>query len=164
MGTENQMIHRRSEMLARVALTRRLNVDVHPFEDPTDHALDLICTIRDERVQGFLPFGVVVWGTATEIKNADEATAFARQHKKLNPDATFLMPVIILLFSMQNDEAYFAWFVEPSKDRTKLLTVNKPTFKAFDSRELDRMLNRITKWYNRMTALTHAGADEASFD
>ena len=60
------------------------------------------------------------------------------------------MPVVALLFSMHNDEAYFAWLVEPSKDTTKLLNAEVPTFKAFDGREFDRMINRIVKWYKRV--------------
>jgi hypothetical protein len=46
--------------------------------------------------------------------------------------------------------------VEPSKDTTKLLQADIPTFKVFDARELDRMINRIVKWYRRIgeTVLT----------
>ena len=77
---DKAMIEKRSELLARVALTRGLNVDVHPFADSPDTGIDLICTIRpdpDDEVHGFLPFAVIVWGTAKELATEDEATKSA---------------------------------------------------------------------------------------
>jgi len=71
------LIAQRSALLATVVLTRRLNIDVHPFGTAGDVGIDLIATIRpdaDEELQGFLPFAVVVWGTSKELHNANEAT------------------------------------------------------------------------------------------
>src|SRR5712692_9048160 len=149
------MIGKRSELLARVVLTRRLNIDVHPFSDSPDAGIDLICTIRpdpDDKVQGFFPFAVIVWGTAKELTTEDEATKYARSRKKMHKHkAEFFMPVIVLLFSMQKDEGYFSWLVKPSKESNKLLHLRELDFTLFDSRQLDRMVNSIKKWYQRMT-------------
>jgi hypothetical protein len=160
--TTLDMIGKRSELLANVVLTRRLNIDVHTFG--TDHdSPDLICTIHadpEEKVHGFLPFGVFVWGTAKELASEQEATRFARsQRAKIRKEA-FLMPVIVLLFSMRKDEAYFAWLVEPCKDSPKLMHLTDLDFTPFDGKQLDRMISRIKKWYQRMQTTILADAGE----
>lgn len=158
------MIERRSELLATVVLTRRLNIDVHPF-GTQDDSPDLICTIRpdpEEEVHGFLPFGVFVWGTSKELANEQEANRFARSQRAKIHKEPFLMPVIILLFSMKKDEAYFAWLVEPCEDSAKLMRLPEPQFAAFDGKQLDRMISRIKKWYERVQATIIADADIAT--
>jgi hypothetical protein len=156
------MIGRRSELLATVVLTRRLNIDVHSF-GTSDDSPDLICTIRpdpEEKIHGFLPFGVFVWGTAKELASEEEATRFARSRQAKIRKDTFLMPVIVLLFSMKKDEAYFAWLVEPCKDSAKLMHLTDLDFTLFDGKQLDRMISRIKKWFQRMQTTILADAGE----
>jgi hypothetical protein len=160
------MIGRRSELLATVVLTRRLNVDVHSF-GTKDDSPDLICTIRpdpEEKLHGFLPFGVFVWGTPKELASEQEATRFARSQRAKIPNELFLLPIIVLLFSMKKDEAYFAWLVEPCKDSAKLMHLTDLDFTHFDGKQLDRMISRIKKWYQRMqtTILADAGEVDSS--
>jgi hypothetical protein len=159
-----EMIGRRSELLARVVLTRRLNIDVHPFSDTADAGIDLICTIRpdpDDEVHGFLPFGVIVWGTAKELATADKATKYARSRRKArSPKTQYYMPVIVLLFSMQKDESYFSWLVKPGQDSNKLLDLTELDFTLFDNRQFDKMVNTIKKWYRRLTTTIVADASE----
>jgi hypothetical protein len=159
------IIANRSRLLAKVVLTRRLNVDVHPFSDANDNGIDLICTIRpdpEDMVQGFLPFATVVWGTAKELMTTDEATSYARFRRKSHDldDGEFFMPVIVLLFSMQKDEAYFSWLVKPYKDSNKLMRVKDLSFTHFDRRELDKMVSNIKKWYQRLTTTLLVGVEE----
>lgn len=107
-SSEASMIGRRSELLAKVLLTRRLR----------EEGIDLICTIRlgpGDKLQGFLPFGVMVKGTARKLDTEQEATSFAHHHRKTFSADKFFMPVIVLLVSMQKDEAYFSWLVRPEK-------------------------------------------------
>ena len=54
MSEEQELVQRRAELLARVVLTRRLNVDVLPLEEKYEKGIDFIAAIRDERVKGFL--------------------------------------------------------------------------------------------------------------
>jgi hypothetical protein len=149
---EANLIKRRSELLATVVLTRRLNIDVHPFGGNTQ-GINLICTIRPERgekVHGFFPFGVIVWGTTEELDTEEEATKYARSHKKEFDDELFFMPVIILLFSMIRDEGYASWLVKPGKNSDKLIRCQEMDFKKFDIRQLDKVVNSMKKWYLRL--------------
>jgi hypothetical protein len=151
MTQVNEMVGHRSELLARVALTRRLNIDVFDFDLGGEMGIDLLCSIRDTNVPGFLPFGVLVWGTAEPL---DTPTGLARhvrnRRRELEKRTRYFFPVIALLFSMHNDEAYFAWLVEPCENKAQLVDVAEPEFKAFDVKQLDRITRRITNWYKRL--------------
>jgi hypothetical protein len=150
MSTESALVGERSELLARVALTRRLNIDVLNFGAKSDQGIDMIGTIKDQEVQGFLPFGVVVWGTTGALETSAEADHFGRKKVKDLKDTSYFMPVIALLFSMQNDEAYFAWLVEPDTKSGRLMNWARPHFKPFGQKQLDLMIRKIVNWYGRM--------------
>ena len=164
MQVEHELISERAELLAKVFLTRRLNVQVHPFGEKgrPDQGVDFIGTIRHDSVKGFLSFAVTVWGTAKELNDEAEATAFARPRWKQVAQATFFMPAVVLLFSMHKDEGYFSWVAEPSKQSNRLLRVAEPDFKTFNAQQLDRMINRIAKWYARLRKFLVAEAGEAT--
>ena len=149
MSSESAMVGERAELLARVALTRRLNVDVHPFSDKGDIGIDLICTIRDETLKGFLPFGVVVWGTARPLTHGGEVSAIARQ-KLRTQDTAFFLPVIILVFSMHNDAAFFSWLAQPDPESGKLILAEKPVFRPFTLKHLDWVIDRVVAWYRKV--------------
>ena len=156
------MIGHRSELLARVVLTRRLNIDVVPFEEGGEMALDFLCTIRDGKVPGFLLFGVVVRGTATELHGPEDvAKHLSSFRKKLKSRTRYFIPVIVLVFSMHKDEAFFSWLVEPCEDTGQLVEVSDLEFKEFDLKELDRMTRRITNWYKRLEKTVVSDAREA---
>ena len=70
------------------------------------------------------------------------------------------MPVVVLLFSMLKDEAYFAWLVKPCNDTGKLLHQKHLEFFAFDVGQLDRMTRAIKKWYGMISHEVLADAGE----
>src|SRR5215470_10069126 len=82
MSPQADMIGRRAELLARVVLTRRLNIDVFPLDTGGDMGLDYLCSIRDEKIPGFLPFGVLVWGTSDELNTSEDAAKHVRAKRK----------------------------------------------------------------------------------
>lgn len=151
MSVGQQIIGERAELLARVALTRRMNVAIHSFGDQGDGALDLICTIREDEVKGFLPFGVMVWGTAKELNHGGDVSSITRLKLK-DHDTRYFLPVIILVFSMQNDAAYFSWLVQPDpSSEGKLRHFTKPIFRPFTAKQLDIVVKSIVDWYAKKT-------------
>jgi len=162
MNEATEGIGVRAELLAKLHLTRRLNVDVHPFDEGGKAALDFVCTIRSKDVRGFLPFGVIVWGTAKGLPTEDEATAFVRLRLRNTERPMYCMPVIALAFSMDNDEGYFGWIVEPCKETGKLLTVSRVRCKQFNAKQLDRITKRITGWYRTTQNNLIVEAEESS--
>jgi hypothetical protein len=147
--TEQNLIGKRAELLARVNLTRRMNVTVHPFDVGGADQLDLICTIRDDTVKGFLPFGVLVWGTAKELAHGGDVSPLVRQRLKAQ-DTKYFLPVIILVFSMHNDAGFFSWLAEPDRQNGKLVLHTKPIFRPFTSKHLDTVVGDVVDWYQRM--------------
>jgi len=144
--SENDLIERRAKLLANVVLTRRLNIDVFSIGTKDLSGLDLLCALHDDRVPGFLPFGVILKATSRPLDSSGDAASLVGK-RTLFPNHTILMPVIALFFSMEKDEAYFAWIVEPSESSIRLRHVSKPEFTEFDNRQLDRMIKRIADWY-----------------
>jgi hypothetical protein len=160
MSNTADLIAHRSELLARVVLTRRLNIDVVPFDEGGEMGLDFLCSLRDEKVRGLLLFGVVVRGTTDELQTSEDiAKHVGAFRKKLRKRTGYFFPVIVLLFSMHKDEAYFAWLVEPCENTSQLVEVAGPEFKEFDLKQLDRMIKRITSWYKWLakTIVSDAG-------
>ena len=153
MSQASQMVGHRSELLARVALTRRLNIDVFNMDMGGEMGIDLLCSIRDPTLPGFLSFGVLVWGTSHPLDTSEALAKHVRgRTKKLDKRTRYFIPVIVLLFSMHNDREFYAWFVEPCEDSTHLADVADLDFKPFDSKQLDRVTRRITNWYKRLDA------------
>ncbi len=153
MSQANQMVGQRSELLARVALTRRLNIDVFNMDAGGQMGIDFLCSIRDSALPGFLPFGVLVWGTSNPLDTSEDlAKQVLGRRKKLDKRTRYFIPVIVLLFSMHNDREFYTWLVEPCEDSTHLVDVADLDFKPFDTKQLDRVIRRITKWYKRLAA------------
>ncbi len=161
MSQANQMVGHRSELLARVALTRRLNIDVFDLDMGGEMGLDLVCSIRDPAVPGFLPFGVLVWGTSDPLDTSEELAKHVRgRRKRLDKRTRYFIPVIVLLFSMHNDKEFYAWLVEPCENSTHLVDVADLDFKPFDTKQLDRVVRRITNWYKCLAADIRPSASE----
>jgi hypothetical protein len=82
MSPAKQMVGHRSELLARVALTRRLNIDVFNMDIGGEMGIDLLCSIRDPALPGFLPFGVLVWGTSNPLDTSEDLAKQVRARRK----------------------------------------------------------------------------------
>lgn len=161
MSEASEGIGLRAELLAKLHLTRRLNVDVHPFHSGADGGLDFVCTIRSKE-PGFLAFGVIVWATSKELSDEAEATSFARLRLRKIVKPPYLIPVIALVYSMNDDRGFFCWIVEPSREGEKLSTISHVACKTFDVQQLDRIIERITEWYRRVQGNLIVQANEAT--
>jgi hypothetical protein len=136
-----------------------MNVTVHPFDDKGSDALDLICTIRDDAVKGFLPFGVMVWGTDKELAHGGDVSPLARQKLK-DVSSSYYMPVIILVFSMHDDAAFFSWLVKPDHTDGKLRQFTKPIFRPFTAKHLDFVVSSVVNWYaKKMDDVEHQATE-----
>src|SRR5437763_85420 len=80
--TDNKFVVKRAETLAREFLTRRPEVVIHPFEDSD---LDFVATLSPSanlKIEGFSPFGVIVWGTDRSVSSEMAASSFATRRWK----------------------------------------------------------------------------------
>jgi hypothetical protein len=130
-----------------------LNIDVFDMDMTGETGIDLLCSIRDPILPGFLTFGVLVWGTSNPLDTSEDLAKHVRgRRKKLAERTGYFIPVIVLLFSMHNDREFYAWLVEPREDSTHLVDVADLDFKPFDTKQLDKVIRRITNWYKHLAA------------
>lgn len=152
----NAFIAHRTEALATVYLTRRQDVTVTPFQ--RGH-LDLFVTVtpdEDESPRGFLNLGVIAWGTDKALDSTAAADQFANakwrnKSKRQRDETIYYFPVILMLFSMVNDEGYFAWVTEPSTRQgaggPTLAHLERLTFSKLDRGVLDKIIAKVKAWY-----------------
>jgi hypothetical protein len=157
--TAGSLIEQRARVLAMVQFTSRRDLQVSDL--PIEGGLDLLVRIISEGPGYQKFFGVELKGTNRPIPDAVRATKYLRNSKlvkkfegNLTPKYSF--PVIVLLFSMQDDRGYFAWSIEPHVNRAgepKLRLHQSPTCDVFDRAALGNIVERVNEWYDSLVAL-----------
>jgi hypothetical protein len=156
--TDNKYIVSRAETLAREFLTRRPELVIHPFDG---NDLDFVVTIYPSaslKIQGFSPFGVVVWGTNKPVSSETAASSFASQRWKSGNNRpvgshTYFMPVIALLYAVREDVGYYAWISEPhfpDNGPPKLIPNEHLDCTLIMRKSLDNIVQQIAEWYTRL--------------
>ena len=149
------LVERRSQLLARVHLSRREDLLFADVAD--DIGLDLIVRINSARSFVQCIFGVIIKGTSHELSDTKAASNHirnrVRQRDKTNdPYPMFPFPVVFFLFSMKDDRGYYAWSTEPmasSKHTPQLRYHERPECDYLDEAAIESMVDRITGWYER---------------
>jgi hypothetical protein len=156
--TENKYTVNRAETLAREFLTRRPELVIHPF-DGSD--LDLVVTLYPSaslKIQGFSPFGVVVWGTNKSVSSETAASSLATLHLKSLGDHTqrshtYFLPVLALLYPVRENVGYYAWISEPhfpNDGLPKLIPNEHLDCTPIMRNSLDDIVQKIAEWYTRL--------------
>ena len=159
--TENKFIVNRAETLAREFLTRRPEVVIHPFDD---NDLDLVVTLYPSaslKIQGFSPFGVIVWGTNKSVSSEMAASSFATRRWKSEDEHpksshTYFLPVIALLYAVKDDVGYYAWISEPhfpNDGPPKLIPNEHLDCTLIMRNSLDNIVQKVAEWYTRLATV-----------
>jgi hypothetical protein len=156
--TENKFIVKRAEILAREFLTRRQDVVIHPFDDNDLHLVVALSPSASLKIQGFSPFGVIVWGTDKSITSEKTASSFATRRwksetERSNSGHTYFFPVLALLYSVKEDVGYYAWISEPHfpEGGPPKLTPNEELDCTLIMRNsLDKVVQKVAEWYTRL--------------
>jgi hypothetical protein len=156
---DNAFIAHRTEALARVFLTRRQDITVLSFEE---RHLDLFASIEPrpaDPVRGFMGFGVIRWGTDRVLPTEAAATQYANtrwraETKKEKERTVYFLPVLLLLFSMEDDQGYYAWVTEPCVGEgdgfPKLKVVEQLDCTGLERGSLDDIVSRVKEWYTHL--------------
>jgi hypothetical protein len=158
---ENKFIVNRAETLAREFLTRRPEVVIHPFDD---NDLDFVVTLYPSaslKIQGFSPFGVIVWGTNKPVPSKTAASSFATrlwksEDERSKSSQTYFLPVIALLYAVKDDVGYYAWISEPhfpKDDPPKLIPNEHLDCTLIMRNSLDDVVQKIAEWYTRLATV-----------
>jgi hypothetical protein len=148
---------KRAELLAALVLTRREGARVVAFKDPQEDGFLVQLPRPDEgakKNQHLQPyFSVHVGGTNDRLDDERRAAAHVRGlWKGLSEEGFgfFLAPVVFLLFSMEGDQGYFTWVLEPRVDREKgpsLTRVESPEMTRITKRSIEEVFDRVEEWF-----------------
>jgi hypothetical protein len=147
-STPSPIIEHRTEAIALVALTR--NPDVNPKRvDLGD--IDFLTFIPGEDPdEGFRFFGVIVKGTQ-KLGSVEAANIWANKADKSlrSRDAFYIFPTMLLLCSVVDESAYFAWVMEPFIERKapRLKKNRKLHFELLNADALAAVVETVREWY-----------------
>jgi hypothetical protein len=157
----NAFIGHRTEALAKVFLTRRPDIVALPFEHGD---LDLFVSIDphpEDSIRGFTGFGVILSGTDRALPTEEAATQYANaawraRTKNAKAKTVYFLPVVLLLFSMEKDQGYYAWVTEPYVDEReglpKLKVVDRLVCTKLERDSLDEIVSRVKDWYANLAS------------
>jgi hypothetical protein len=150
---QKRFIAERVRALGVVYLTRRTDLTV--IEEPADTGLDLLVTLNVEDKEGRRQFGVELRGTwgAVTADHADEVLRPSLQSMlRYGP---FAFPVVLFFFTMENNEGWYTWVVEPivtSADGFGLVHHGTAASRKLNTLALDDIVEAVDRWYDAFFA------------
>ena len=161
----NKFTWHRTEALARVFLTRRADVEVAPFGSGIESGIDLYVRIipsKEGDPGGLFGFGVQLRGTGISLPDEAAANRYGRHlrpgkiHGREREFQQYYFPVLVLLFTMDEDRGYYAWVTEPilAADECKphLRRATKLEFSRIQRDTIDDIVERVRGWYKELAA------------
>lgn len=143
------MIEHRTQALTTVFLTGRNNIEVISLPDLGE--LDMLCRIVSQGGQDEMPFGVIQKATSEALANERLAEMYLNSRfRGLKTPKRYPFPVLIVLFSMQSDDGYYSWKMEPdiSEGVPVLIPNERLTCERATKTGLDSVIEKIRTWYS----------------
>lgn len=150
----------RAELLAKLILTRRKDLQLVSFEDRQDLGIDMI--IRMSNPQGaeelVAPyFAAQIMGVSDPLENEEAATKYASRNWKRRPaKSLWLCPILVMLFTVEGDVGYYSWLMEPDvgkEDEPSLTRVSSPSMRKLNNKAVDEIIERVREWFEAMSDL-----------
>ena len=143
------LIEKRARALTMMLLTRCENLRIEEVSE--DIGLDYLVRFHREGKDGLREFGIKlrgVWAAATKEQADKMLRPSLRQMKRYGP---FLRPVCLFLFTMENDEGWYSWAVEPIEvedDKPLLRFCAEPASRQLDNKALKEIIEQVDLWYD----------------
>jgi hypothetical protein len=169
MSTTNVFVEHRVRALASVFLTRRPDVEVIDLGDGVPQILVRVLPDQlgeDEDRDLYLAFGCILRGTSTALASEAEADKFLnlwRRHRRSETNPRFCFPVLVLVFSMVEDQGYAAWYADPVVDPEgcpALLHARTFSCSRLQRDSLEQIVAKVTAWYQAASAQLIRESDE----
>ena len=145
-------IGQRSEALAIMYLTRRDDLIVSRQKEE-ERGLDFLVTLlKDGGYSGRL-FGVQVKATVSTPKlvQRDDIIEIKSALKPLQSLAELPFPVCLFFFTLENDQGYYKWILEPvfeGHKNSKMLFNGSNEFKKLTDDEIGNIISAVNSWYD----------------
>lgn len=147
-------IESRAFSLASVVLTRRDDLELTTFRSGR---LDIMARVASGDASREKYFGVGLHASAERLASPKEADRhLAAEMKRRGAEAVPILlpfPALALDFSMPDDAAFYTWTNEPALDAegaAMIRTVLAPACAKFDRKALDRVVEQVKDWYDRL--------------
>jgi hypothetical protein len=150
---QQRFIAERVRALAIVYLTRREDLIV--TEEGADVGVDLWVTLNLVEQEGHRKFAVELRGGRTEV-TADHAnkTLYPSMQQMLRT-GPFPFPVVLFFFTMENNEGWYTWVVEPvvsSGGDFELVQHGKAACRPLNVGAIDEIVEAVDGWYDAFFA------------
>ena len=154
-ATVSDFIDHRTQALASVVLTRRRELTVTPIDvGPLDLLVQISRrkTAKGEKVDSLRPFFCIVKGTEHELPDVQQANRHlqALWNKPVDKLPRYSLPVLILLFSMVDDQGYYAWYSYPKFKNESAEDEHPETFscETINKFSTDVIMQEVIDWYD----------------
>ena len=143
-------IGQRAEALAIMYLTNRDDLIVSRQQE--EQGLDFLVTLlRNGSYSGRL-FGVEVKATASAPKlvQRDDIIEIKLDLEPLQSLAELPFPVCLFFFTLQNDQGYYKWLLEPvieCQKNSNLFFNDSNEFKNLSDEGIDKIISAVNNWY-----------------
>jgi len=147
---ETSFVGQRAKALALIHLTRRDDVVISNLE--LDLGVDLVVHLIRKDSRARRTFGVVVKGTSDWIATDEQATKKLNSLKNPPKAGDIGMPVCVFFFSVQSNDGYYDWKVEPVLDEGRAKLVPRTTFhcKKLNAGAMDEIIGAVDKWHEAL--------------
>jgi hypothetical protein len=149
---ESALLKRRTHAMAWVFLTDRDDLTVMDVGD--DAGIDLLVSIRKDKVRALEQFGIILQGT---VEKANTPLAACQILNAMMPKgrrfASISMPICTFFFSMVGDRGYYAWLYEPTTNdgAPKLRRHAKLECKRLDREALEDIIKSVDRYYDALS-------------
>jgi hypothetical protein len=110
----------------------------------------MLCRIVSDDDSRQILFGVILRATSDPLANERAAEMHINSRFRVPKSAVrYPFPVLVLLFSMQSDNGYYAWRMEPDLSQAApILFLNERLACEKTSRAgLDSLVEKVRSWY-----------------
>ncbi len=121
---------------------------------PENAGIDLIVSIVKRKINSFNHFGVILKGTAQEIRNLRRAsrvlTALIPRELTLT---SLSMPICVFFFSMVGDQGYYSWVREPvtSDGIPRLREHTAFECKPLEQASLQQIVDNVNSYFDALS-------------
>jgi len=150
---QERFIRERVRALAVVYLTRRDDLII--TEEEAAFGVDLWVTLNLEDKEGHRKFGVELRGGRTAATAAHANKVLYPTMQKMLRYGPFPFPVVLFLFTMDNNQGWYTWAAEPvvsSEGQFELVQHGEASCRTLDTKAIDGIVEAVDLWYDAFFA------------